>query len=200
VPQGYYARDPDIENIIFETATVGAGELFMLFGKVAQEKIIDRFRYWSMSGVMLRDDGHGRVSEGILGRKDIEYALTQNDLISIKKGLLRLIDVYEAAGAKSLCPLIRPLTFYDRAEDARQAIRAVTSSKDFAHLHASHPHGTARMGADVHSGVVDAHGKVFGTEGLWVVDGSLMPSTLGVNPQVTIVAMAAMIGQHIAAS
>lgn len=39
-------------------------------------------------------------------------------------------------------------------------------------------------------GVVDKHGKVFGHEGLYIVDGSIMPANLGVNPSLTILALA----------
>ena len=55
---------------------------------------------------------------------------------------------------------------------------------------AFHPLGTCAMGADSRSGVVDGEHLVFGTEGLYVIDGASVPTSLGVNPQVTIMAMA----------
>jgi choline dehydrogenase-like flavoprotein len=53
-----------------------------------------------------------------------------------------------------------------------------------------HPLGTARLGATPDQGVVNAEHQVWGVEGLYVMDGSAVPSSLGVNPQVTIMAMA----------
>ena len=55
---------------------------------------------------------------------------------------------------------------------------------------AYHPLGTARMGADPRMSVVDAEHQVHDTPGLYVVDGASVPSSLGVNPQVTIMALA----------
>ena len=46
------------------------------------------------------------------------------------------------------------------------------------------------MGDDAASGVVDARGQVFGYPGLYVVDGSVIPVNLGVNPSLTITALA----------
>ena len=57
-------------------------------------------------------------------------------------------------------------------------------------LSAYHPLGTARMGHDARSSVVDGTHQVHGVPGLYVVDGSAVPSSLGVNPQMTIMAMA----------
>jgi len=57
-------------------------------------------------------------------------------------------------------------------------------------ISAWHPLGTTRMAADKEQGVCDVNHKVFGYEGLYVMDGGVVPSSLGVNPQVTIMAMA----------
>jgi len=53
-----------------------------------------------------------------------------------------------------------------------------------------HIMGTARMATDPRRGATDPSGAVWGTEGLVVADASVLPSSIGVNPQETIVAMA----------
>jgi choline dehydrogenase-like flavoprotein len=58
--------------------------------------------------------------------------------------------------------------------------------------------GTARMDADAEAGVVATDGAVHGTEGLYVADGSLLPSSIGVNPMMTIIAMAASVSHQLA--
>jgi choline dehydrogenase-like flavoprotein len=55
------------------------------------------------------------------------------------------------------------------------------------------------MDADPRRGVVGADGAVHGAEGLYVADGSLLPSSLGVNPMMTIIAIASRLGRQIAA-
>lgn len=54
----------------------------------------------------------------------------------------------------------------------------------------AHPLGTARMGDGPEMGVVDADGEVFGHPGLYVTDGAAVPTALGVNPSLTIAALA----------
>jgi cholesterol oxidase len=54
----------------------------------------------------------------------------------------------------------------------------------------AHILGGAIMGRGPSDGVCDARGRVFGHEGLWIADGSLVPANLGVNPSLTITALA----------
>ncbi len=199
VPQGYWGHDAALKDVLFETANIGPGELYMLFGHVGDPMIYNRFSKWAMAGAMIRDNGDGRVTERIDGSRGLQYELTSADIEKLKGGLLRLVDIYEAAGAKRFAPMIRPLRFYDSAEEARRAILTVKSATDFAHMHASHPHGTCRIGQSAETGVVDAYGRVFGASGLYVMDGSIFPSTLGVNPQVTIVALSSYLASLIEA-
>ncbi|HYH59088.1 MAG TPA: GMC family oxidoreductase [Thermoleophilaceae bacterium] len=56
--------------------------------------------------------------------------------------------------------------------------------------YSAHPIGTARMADTPETGVVDAHGEVFGHPGLFVTDGAAVPTALGVNPSLTIAANA----------
>ncbi|HEV7773582.1 MAG TPA: GMC family oxidoreductase [Conexibacter sp.] len=73
-----------------------------------------------------------------------------------------------------------------------------------SHLHrliTVHPLGGAPMGTDPQSGVVDAHGRVFGHPGLHVADGSVVPGPVGPNPSFTIAALAdrfadAIVAEH----
>jgi choline dehydrogenase-like flavoprotein len=57
-------------------------------------------------------------------------------------------------------------------------------------LMAVHPLGTARAGADPAASVVDGSGRVHGVSGVHVLDEAMVPSALGVNPQITIMALA----------
>ena len=58
--------------------------------------------------------------------------------------------------------------------------------------------GTARIAADDGAGVCDADGAVHGAEGLYVADASLFPTSVGVNPMMTIIAFAKRVAAGIA--
>ena len=60
----------------------------------------------------------------------------------------------------------------------------------FRDLVTPHPLGGCNMGASPETGVVDHTGKVFGYEGLYVLDGSIVPEAIGINPSRTIAALA----------
>ena len=57
--------------------------------------------------------------------------------------------------------------------------------------------GTCRMGRDPASTVVDQYGRVHGMRNLFVADASVFPSCPGVNPQVTIMALATRTASHL---
>lgn len=211
IPQGYWGRCPDDERVLLETITVGPAELFGLFGRAGSAglRMAERFRFFAMGGGMLRDEANGRVSlsgdkapgqvsEGFSPK--IRYRVSARDLESMKAAMRAVTRAYFLAGARRVCPLIHPLVFYEREADALRAIDAVTAVTDLAHVHASHPHGTCRMGPKEgpYAGVVDADGNVHGIEGLYVMDGSIFPTTLGVNPQVTIMSLSLALARRLA--
>ncbi|MEW5848503.1 MAG: GMC family oxidoreductase [Myxococcota bacterium] len=61
----------------------------------------------------------------------------------------------------------------------------------------AHILGGACMGSSPQDGVVDAQNRVFGHQGLYVIDGSAIPGNLGVNPSLTITAMAEHAMSHV---
>jgi cholesterol oxidase len=69
-----------------------------------------------------------------------------------------------------------------------------------ARLVTVHPLGGCPMGRNAQEGVVDAHGRVFGADGLYVADGAIMPGPVGANPSLTIAAMAERIAAGIVAA
>ncbi len=56
-------------------------------------------------------------------------------------------------------------------------------------VYCAHPLGGCRMAASPDLGVVDDSGAVYGYEGLYCIDGSIIPTSLGVNPSLTISAV-----------
>jgi choline dehydrogenase-like flavoprotein len=74
-------------------------------------------------------------------------------------------------------------------DDLERMERAHTAAADYL-LTAFHPLGTCRIGTEPRRGVVSPHHEVFGVPGLFVADGSVVPSSVAVNPQVTIMALA----------
>jgi choline dehydrogenase-like flavoprotein len=63
---------------------------------------------------------------------------------------------------------------------------------------AFHPLGSARAANDPRRGVVDQSGEAFELPGLFVMDGSILPTSIGVNSQVPIMSMSARLAWRLA--
>ena len=189
VPQSYYVDEFAAEGLMFEGAAGPPDYIAMSMPGTAQahRDLMDRYPNMSQFGVMVSDSSRGRVREA-LGRPQIRYDLNDADARLFKRGLELLADIYWAAGAREvLVPLPGAMRLRDGDSGPlrRRRVRAGGLK-----LMAFHPLGTARMGADPARAVVDVDGRVHGIEGVYVADGSAVPSALGVNPQITIMALA----------
>jgi choline dehydrogenase-like flavoprotein len=80
----------------------------------------------------------------------------------------------------------------------RRAGWPITLARGFPKSKPSHQCGTARMGADPASSVVDANLKAHDLDNLYIVDASVLPTSAAVNPSLTIAALALRAGEHIA--
>jgi choline dehydrogenase-like flavoprotein len=125
----------------------------------------------------------------------VRYDLNAHDTATFKRGLELLTDLYWAAGAKAvLAPAIGVPVLRDG--DSGPLQRASIRARDLE-LMAFHPLGTARAGADPGHAVLDGDLAVHGASGVYVADGSAVPTSLGVNPQITIMALATRLAFHL---
>jgi choline dehydrogenase-like flavoprotein len=139
-------------------------------------------------GGMIHDEGGGTVHRGPGREPVVTYRMAGKDRASVP-GLIRLMaETFFAAGAKEVYPPIlgqHPVAADDFARldlDRLPSMRLECSSQ--------HPLGSCRMSAAKRDGVVDPYGQSWDVDGLFVADGSVVPTSLGVNPQVTVMAMA----------
>jgi choline dehydrogenase-like flavoprotein len=84
-------------------------------------------------------------------------------------------------------------------DDARKAEKLKIDARRIECM-AFHPLGSARVGKDERQGVVDQRGQSFDVPGLYIADGSTLPTSIGVNSQVPIMAMATKVAWNIAES
>jgi hypothetical protein len=189
VPQSYYIDEFADEGIMFEGAAGPPDYAAMSFpfsGERHRQMMLD-YRRVSQFGLMVSDTSRGFVRERA-GRAEMRYDLNREDAATFKRGIELLCELYWEAGAKVVYPPvdgIGELRDGDLATLGRHRMRP----QDLVLL-AFHPLGTARSDARPGHGVVDADLKVHGMEGVYVADGSVVPSSIGVNPQITIMALA----------
>jgi choline dehydrogenase-like flavoprotein len=79
----------------------------------------------------------------------------------------------------------------------RRAGWPITLARGFPKSKPSHQCGTARMGANPATSVVDATLKAHDLDNLYIVDASVLPTSAAVNPSLTVAALALRAGAHI---
>jgi choline dehydrogenase-like flavoprotein len=201
--QGYYAHAPDHPDALVETSNLGADQLFALYARAGHGglDVISKMKNIALAGGMIRDPQTGRVTVGSDGDMRFSYDVTEKHLEAFRAGMRLTARAYFAAGATSVSPTIGDLRFYATEAEALGAIDAVRSPEDLVGVYGSHPQGSCRMGPrdGKNRGVVDENARVHGTENVYVMDGSIFPTTLGVNPQVTIMSLASMLSARLIA-
>jgi choline dehydrogenase-like flavoprotein len=130
------------------------------------------------------------------GSLRIGYRLTAEDARRLGFGIARAVELFYAAGAREVYPQIAgiPTIAPERVADLESSPPPASALR----LEAFHPMGTARMDVDPARGVVGTDGAVHGAESLYVADGGLLPSSIGVNPMMTIIAMASRVARSLA--
>lgn len=160
------------------------------------ERAMQRYNDMAAAIVLLHDDGTGAVSVDANGVPVLDYWITARDQERFKKGLRTLARIYLAAGAEEvLVPHASGVRIRQEA-DLGQIDRMAIEPCRMA-LFSAHQMGTAAMGADPDRSVTDSWGRCHGYANLFVCDGSLFPTSLGVNPQITIAALADRTARHV---
>jgi choline dehydrogenase-like flavoprotein len=144
----------------------------------------------SFVGVLLRDRDAGRVRVGRSGQPVVRYRLSAHDASRLRAGLDAASRVLEAAGARRIVSNHTRLAEYQpgRQGNLETFLRAADDcgwGPGRVALYSFHQMGTAAIGS-----VCDDVGLVRGTRNLVVADASAFPSASGVNPMVTIEAIA----------
>jgi choline dehydrogenase-like flavoprotein len=162
-----------------------------------QKRLLE-YGHVASTGVHLSDRSKGRVSLAGDGSLRVVYRLRREDAQRLAFGIARAAELFYAAGATEVYPQVSGVGILRRERIA--AFDASPPAGKLLRLEAFHPMGTARMDADEKHGVVGPNGAVHGARGLHIADGSLMPSSLGVNPMMTIIATASRVGRQLADS
>lgn len=135
-------------------------------------------------------DSSGRVTVNEYGDPSISYTLRSRDLRSLQQGIEVAARIHFAAGAERAMSLHAVPTEFGSMETIGSTLARASWGTNEIGLFSAHPLGTCRMGSDPRRSVVDSHFQSHDVKGLFVIDGSVTPTSLGVNPQVTILALA----------
>jgi choline dehydrogenase-like flavoprotein len=148
----------------------------------------------------IRAEAEGTVKEGWGGVDRVRYTLTTRDLEATRKACTLIARMLFEAGAREVWPGIYGVPAVLRTIDEVRLLEAAPLDPRSYGFIATHLFGAARMGVDARTSVVGPDFQVHGTEGLYVVDSSVFPTNLGVNPQHSIMALSRLAATRLAAA
>ena len=166
-------------------------------GGRAHQDLMQALPFTAGVGVLLRDHGHGEVRLGRDGEPVVRYAFTAEDVDHLRRGIAGGAKLVEAMGARLIYSSHAKWVAYepggrgDREGFLRDA-DACGWGPGQSQPVSFHIMGSARMGGSERDSVCDPNGQTWSVRDLYVCDGSAFPTASGVNPMVTIEALAHM--------
>jgi len=199
IPQAYMVDEFRTQGIMLLSAQPDLNVAHALFPFSGRRfmRAMDSVPHLAMLGAMIRDRSRGRVWMDVKGRALVTYNMGAEDVERMKIAIVYSGKLWWAAGARRLhLGLVGGDPVDSFAQLERFSERRLRAA-DLA-LISYHPLGTCKMGRDRRTSVVDLDHEVHDVSGLFVVDGSTVPGPPGVNPQLTIMALAVRAAEQIA--
>lgn len=190
---GYFMETAPIHPMLAALAFPGHGD--------AHRRVAERVAYAQATISLLIDGQHddtgGTVSASSDGRIKLRYPLPDTLREAAIDALQNMARLQLAAGAVEVMTLHDP-PLVIRSERDIARIAEVPFGPNLHTMFSAHQMGGCAMGADPRRSVVNAHGKHHEFQNLWIADGSIFPTSLGVNPQLSIYAHARLFATEIA--
>ena len=182
-PIGYKLEAPPLHPVLLSTTMSGYGQ--------AHADLMAQFPHVHALLALLRDGFHdesrgGSVGLAADGSPVLDYPISEFVWNGVKRAHLTMAEIQFAAGAKTVQPVHEQAAPYTSWSAARQAIEALPYQALITRVVSAHVMGGCTMSDDVKLGVVGSGGRYHGLANLSVHDGSLFPTSIGANPQLSI--------------
>jgi len=195
-PIGYKLEAPPLHPILTAITLPDDGD--------AHARWMRDFRNMQVVIALLRDGFHPGSPGGTVRLRDdgtpvLDYPLTPYVWDGVRRAFLTMAEVQFAAGATRVSPGHAAGAAFTTLAQAKAAIAGFDLLPLVTRVVSAHVMGGAALGADPRRAVVDATGRHHQLANLYVVDGSLFPTSIGANPQLSIYAMSARLATALVA-
>ncbi len=198
MPQGYYVNEFEDEGIVIEVAFPPPeifGMKLAVFGE-AQKALMKKYQYASASHALIAGNANGRLQATAEGVPRIFYFIDDEEASLLYKGMMHMCEILLASGAYE----VYPVTAHQNALRTKDEIKKFFSPpppKSDLLLLCYHPLGTCRLGTRAKTSVVKPDFETWDIKNFYICDGSVFPTPLGTNPQITIMSMAHYFSEEI---
>ena len=166
---------------------IDAGASVINFVGKKFSEVVSNFDHIASFGAMVEDTPSGRVFIRN-GKPLIFYWVKERELSLLKFGIEVLARIFLSAGAKEVYPLVRGFDVISSWSDLDRFRRKKFSVLNYR-IACFHPLGTCRMGIDPKRSVVSQSHETHDIKNLYICDGSVIPTSIAVNPQETIMTL-----------
>lgn len=179
------------EGLIFAAVFVPPALLAMSMPFVgdAMLEFLENINRMVISGVLVEDTTTGRVRPGPMGSALMTYQIDPAGFGRVLRGMALCSEMLFASGARRVYLPIHGLPWIDSADDIHRIYQTGIRPED-VELLTVHAMSTCRMAADPRWGVVGPTGETWDVKNLFIADGSIVPTPVGLNPQETIMMLA----------
>jgi choline dehydrogenase-like flavoprotein len=199
VCQNLYIDDYLDQGIMLEATFTGPGSQVPGLVGMGKElwELCREYRHMASLGIMISESSSGRVRADDDASPAMTFHVNHEDAETLFKAMIISDRILFSAGARKVINGNFAIPEVNTMAELDTLSRDKTKASDFILL-AAHPQCTARMGVNPKKSVVGPDGQCHDLKNLYVADASVFPTSLGVNPQETIWAMAARISESIA--
>ena len=196
-PLGFKLEVPPLHPVLFSTTLQGWGE--------AHARLMREFANSQTILALVRDGFHpasrgGRVRLRDDGSPLLDYPLDATFWEAARRALLTMAEIQFAAGARWVTPVHEATTGYSSWAEARRGLAELPLAPLRCRVVSAHVMGGCAMGDVPERGVVDDEGRHFQIENLSLHDGSVFPTSIGANPQLSIYGLTARNASLLAAA
>jgi len=182
-PIGYKLEAPPLHPVIFASTLAGFGH--------EQAELLAKFPHTQVLLALLRDGFNpqaagGRVNLRGDGSPTLDYPLTPFVMDGARRALLSMAELQFAAGAREVLPVHEMAHPYRTWAEAREAIDALPMKPLLTRVVSAHVMGGCAMAGREELGVARPDGVHWQLDNLSIHDGSLFPTSIGANPQLSI--------------
>jgi len=193
-PLGYKLEAPPLHPVLLSTTMNGFG--------ADHAAMMRQFPHIQGMLALLRDGFHEQSPGGSVQLKDgaavLDYPL--NDFLwdGARRALLTMAEIQFAAGASAVRPAHETARAYTSWSEAQRAIAELPQALHMTRVASAHVMGGCTMAGDERRGVVAPDGRYRNLANLSVHDGSLFPTSIGANPQLSIYGLTARLASGLA--
>jgi choline dehydrogenase-like flavoprotein len=156
---------------------------------------MQRYRRLAAVGVLVGTAGNARVTQALTGGPGIDYTPAKRDLTTLARGLRMLAEILFAGGAERV--MLNSWGYEELTNRGQlEWIDRIALEPGYLALGTGHPQGGNAMSKDPCKGVVGPDFRVHGYDNLYIADASVIPTSLTVNPQLTVMGLAHVAAQR----